>query len=396
MTTSIRKIKNYLLHTLFLPFWYTQKYLFKRKENVWIFGAWFGKKYADNPKALFQYVNKNAKDIKCIWISKDKNIINSLRNEGYEAYYYLELNGIYKTLTAKYAIVGSGKEDINSLFTNGIKWVQLWHGNPFKKIGLDDKYKNYDNFFQKRIVKNIFPFLYSFSYDIVTSNSQWFVEAFSTAFRIKNENILVTGNPRNDYLFSTTTESIIEQLNTRYKDPTYILYMPTFREGKEKKDLFRDYEFDEEAFENFLTKNNCVFLYKGHFVDNLPSISFNRFYQLKDTEVSEVNVLLKDTDILITDYSSVFFDFLLTQRPIIFAGFDLKEYLSGSRQMYYQFHETVPGPIANNWPQVLNELDKFLTGSDSFEDARKEKNLLFNTFQDQKNSQRAYLSLIKK
>jgi CDP-glycerol glycerophosphotransferase (TagB/SpsB family) len=104
----------------------------------------------------------------------------------------------------------------------------------------------------------------------------------------------------------------------------------------------------------------------------------------------DIYPLLKRVNILITDYSSVYFDFLLLDRPIIFAPFDLREFVSlDGQELFYDYDEVTPGPKATDWKGVLEFVERNLQ-CDDYKTQRKEICLRFNEFRDCKNSERVY------
>ena len=130
------RLLKYFLYTLFIPFWWIQR-LIPRNENIWVFGAWFGDRFADNPKALFNYINNNEPKYKTVWITRNKGLVSEMRKKDLLAYRANSLYGIYYILRASYVIVCNSKRDVNFLFINGAITVQLWHGIPMKKINRD-------------------------------------------------------------------------------------------------------------------------------------------------------------------------------------------------------------------------------------------------------------------
>ena len=151
--------------------------------------------------------------------------------------------------------------------------------------------------------------------------------------------------------------------------------------------------------EQFLESHNLVFVSKGHFVDKglvtINSRRNGRLIDLKEDEVSEINFMLKDADLLITDYSSAYFDYLLTERPIIFAAFDLANYLAGSREMYFEYEEVIAGPITRNWQQLYDALINIWNNKE-YKKLVRIKNKEFNKFQDSNNSKRVFEAIISK
>ena len=103
----------------------------------------------------------------------------------------------------------------------------------------------------------------------------------------------------------------------------------------------------------------------------------------------DIYPLVKFTDVLITDYSSIFFDYILLDRPVIFAPFDFKK-KKKKVGFFYNYFEIVCGPITRNWNEVANEIDKSLNGKDTFKDKRHEVKSEFNKFKDGKSSKRVF------
>lgn len=392
------KILKYILFLLFLPFWIAQ-YLIPRKKNIWVFGSWYGKKFSDNSKYLYLYILKNHPEIKTIWLTRDRNIKTEIRKTGGYAYYTNSIKGVYYSLMAKNIIISSGKKDVNYLFINGANKIQLWHGSPLKKIGLDDKFSNVNSFFQKRIVPVFFPFVCEFNYDYVISNAKCFSDIMASAFNVSTKQVIETGCPRNDIYYSKEASELNKKLRKKYKDCKLVYYLPTFRNHKEAKSLFNLDDFDRNKIELFLKEENIVFVNKGHYVDNnlyeTKNESTNRIINLSDEEVSDTSFLLKDADLLITDYSGVYFDFLLTERPLIFAAFDLDEYQNSSREMYFNYQDSIAGPVVKNWSELLENL-KTIWSEEQYVKLVKDKNLIFNKYHDSENSKRVYESILEK
>lgn len=133
-----------------------------------------------------------------------------------------------------------------------------------------------------------------------------------------------------------------------------IFYMPTFRESEI---LFFE-NFDRDDFQIFLEENNTLFCIKLH-----PKSKLNEeFRNIQSENIMVINkdadpyVFLKMADVLITDYSSIYFDYLLLDRPIIFFAYDLEEYLNDSREMYFDYDEFTPGEKVNNYHELKKSI----------------------------------------
>ena len=119
MTEVLRLISN----IIYIPFWHLLRG-FPRNPNLWVFGAWFGEKYTDNAKELFEYVTANDEAINAVWITRNKYIYNKLNQQNIKCYMNNSFKGIFICMRAKLFIFSSTKYDINPLLTNGATKIQ--------------------------------------------------------------------------------------------------------------------------------------------------------------------------------------------------------------------------------------------------------------------------------
>ncbi len=128
------------LSILIRPIFFLFSTIIPKNKKIWVFGAWFGMKYADNSKYLYKYVTANHKEIIAVWVCKDKRLVNELRNSHINAYYYCSLLGIWYQCRAGFIFVTHAiYSDLNTYCISPLtKRIQLWHGIPLKKIGYDD------------------------------------------------------------------------------------------------------------------------------------------------------------------------------------------------------------------------------------------------------------------
>jgi CDP-glycerol glycerophosphotransferase len=388
----ISKILKYAGYILMLPLWWFQRIL-PRDKKLWVFGAWYGLKYSDNARAMFEYVSENRKEINCIWLTRDPCIVAKLQSEGKKSAMIRSLKGIYYSIRAGFVIFSSGKLDVNPFFINGAKIVNTWHGVPMKKICLDDKFVS--NHLKLRAMKFLFPNLYEYNISNVVSTADLFTPIMGSAFGLSQNDVICSGYPRNDILYSSSIHPLIKDWNEKYQNPVKMFYLPTFRDLTKEFKPFENYGFNESLMNQFLSNSNSILISKGHFVDKEigGKSHSDRIIHLSDSQVDDLNFILKNIDILITDYSGVYFDFLLTQKKILFAPFDLDEYLNKHRELYFKYDEIICGPVAKNWEEVISGLNNLMQ-NDQFSNLRVEKNIFFNKFQDGKSSSRLYEELI--
>lgn len=344
--------------------------LVPRSQKICVFGAWLGKKYADNSKALFLEAQKH-KNLHAVWIAKDKEVVNQVRQEGYEAYTWLSLKGIWYQLRAKYAIITNGISDLKHAFLGNAIFINLWHGVPLKKIGYDDFYeKDWNNkkqIFRDKII-NV-----PLGKEYVVATSKTIAEIYQSAFRRSKEQILCLGQPRNDIFFMDATKPLFD-------GKKIILYAPTHRkEGKEKFDLTKIIQLDQ--LEEFCEKNNYYFLVKKHFYHSLENEDLSLYTHILDitNEAYDTQKLLMAADILITDYSSIYIDYLLLDRPIIFYYFDYQNYLQSDREMYFDYEKVTPGEKVNNFEGLIDSLNNICQnkGIDRKQERKEIRNLFY-------------------
>lgn len=387
---------------LFIPIYYFF-YLVPRDNKIWLFGSNMGKSFGDNPKYFYLYMNHiKDRDIRPIWISNIDDIIRTLRENGYEAYSIYSLKGIFFALRSGVYIFDHHTKDISFWLSGGAKKINLFHGIPLKKIHGDNKFdqvRNPSNFYAKvrwivRRIQNEQPNHY------YLATSVYVRDIFKGAFRTSIDKGIVCGYPRNDvffnnnYLINNKNLSIknIEVYNRldreKQNGKKTIMYMPTFRMSESN---FFDI-VNMELLNGFLENNNCVLLVKAHPMSILKEgfnhIEYENILNIDSAE--DPYLFLNLSDILITDYSSIYFDFLLTNRPIIFFAYDLKEYVSESRELYYDYNSITPGHKAENIDELIKALGYILSDNDEFEKERKDiLNIMFD-YNDGNSSERLY------
>lgn len=389
MIKGILLLVNWLWNALFIPFWHLQLVI-PRSKNIWILGAWYGTKYADNCRSLFEYINKSQKHITPIWLSKNREDIIYIRSLGYRAYYTNSVAGAIYSLRAKIIIFSSHKKDVNRYFLNGAILINLWHAAPFKKVekGITPT-KEY--LIKLKIYAVLLPWLnpYGIKHTIVLS--QFFIEKMQNDFGVTPGDIFISGFPRNDNLFTKTTSEIIRDIKQDFNKTKIIMYMPTFRDYNRAYNYFE--RFDFEKFEEHLERTNSVFLFKGHYASE-TKCDFSKYKRILDFDSyksnQELYILIKEVDVLITDYSSIFHDFLLLDRPILFTPFDLPKYLQSGRELHYTYDDAIPGVACKNWGEVHGELDLLSNNkSDYKKDIKYFKNK-YHKFQDGDSSKRVF------
>lgn len=358
--------------------------LFPRSKKICVFGAWLGDKFADNSKMLFLEAQER-KELLPVWIARQKDVVEEVRSLGYRSYTWFSPLGIWYQLRAKYAVMSNGISDFKHAFLGGAVFINLWHGVPLKKIGYDDYYeKNWDSkkqAFRDKIINVPLGKQY------VVATSETIGKIYESAFRVPKERILCLGQPRNDVFYQNsskaktkekakakTEEKTKEKTEEKKKQRKIILYAPTHRkEGKHKIKLSEI--LDLRVLNEFCEKNGYDFLVKKHFYhreEKEELQEYNRVFDITN-EICDTQELLMQTDILITDYSSIYIDYLLLDRPILFYDYDYEDYLREDREMYFEYDKVTPGQKVKNFEELAEALENIETNGTACQSAEREK-----------------------
>lgn len=361
----------------------------KRKANIWVFGAWMGNSYNDNPKELFEYVSQNCPNIKAFWVTKNKDVFDYLKARHFNVEMFSS-DGYYVLLkTAGLFVYNIYNADIveprDSQSIQDAIVLHTSHGMPIKKAYLDTpgvKKPSKIKLLKKELL-TITGFI-GRQYNICTSD--FFKPIIFSQFM--NKRILVEGTPRLDIMFSKKESEYISNLKKRF--PTgvkFILYMPTFRSAIDDGvpfSPFSQFGFDIKSMDEMLKRNNLVFLNKAHFYDNKIDNGFHseRFITIENTPTLDIYDILKDIDILATDYSSIYNDFCIINKPIILTPFDYSNYLKNFREFYYDYN-LWPSKKVYNWPDFIRAID-----SKDYWSLSEDRVKLFHKYRDGKTSER--------
>lgn len=306
-----------------------------KSKNILVFGDRGGIRFADNSRYLFFYLNKNHSEFRCIWITKNPEIYNLLKNLNYEVCFSNSIKGIYYCLIAKWHLFNFIEDDIHKIITTFSNSILLWHGVLPKKLNsINHKRNIVNNFIYKRIkkyfvypneklAKNIIDRFPKHKYDLLKSNLPRNIHLE------KNSETFLTNNE----------EKIIKEIVSSKKK--IYGYFPTWRE--DGLEIFRDIKnlHKLQNLNDALKKTNSIMLLKKHM--NSEKKDGNRRYnpeiekiimKLKNLDSfifadfdTDLNSILTKCDYLITDYSGVVFDYLYLKRPIILYVPDYEEFL---------------------------------------------------------------------
>ena len=345
--------------------------LIPKKKGMILFGSNEGQLYSDNSRALFEFIQTKQTHIQPIWITNNPDVYRQVRSK-YPRSVVLapSIKSAYYYLRSEQIVLSFGWQDMCKMPWLPSKYVnQLWHGVPLKKIGLlksqseikKDYGKTADLFIRNS--KNVNRFFIASEYE---------KKIHSAAFTISDDKFRITGNPRNDHLY---------MMSQKEKKPgRTILYTPTFRErgeglGKNSQVLIHP-EIDEEQMHNFLLENNANLIIRPHWITASHTFSSDRIECVNHEKEPDLHQLFKEADILVTDYSSAFIDWLILDRPVIFSPYDLQEY-TNKNGLLKDYAELVPPPICHTPIELFSSISEALGNPSTHTEQREEMKKIY-------------------
>lgn len=353
--------------------------IYPKDKNKILIGIPNASFYNDNSKYFFEFLcKKENKDFDFFLLTKNKKLFTKLRTKfGNHIIYAFSTQALLVYLKAKFVLLSNGNGDIFPFTPTNKKQIviNMWHAITFKNVGYLSKVN-----ISGKINLNL-------NYFLVCSETER--KRMMDAFRYPEETFITFGYPRNDIYFG-------QQKNQKTRDKkTTILYLPTFRDTA-PTEFFPFSDFDKKDLNRFLSKNNVEIIIKPHKRDStnqrlLDILKDNPNIKIKTSVINDIDIqqMLLECDILLTDYSSVYFDFLLLDRPIIYIPYDLEEY-KRERGLLYDFDEVTCGDKTLTQKQFIESIKNNLENPAKDELKRKEITERFHLYNDGKASERLF------
>jgi CDP-glycerol glycerophosphotransferase (TagB/SpsB family) len=294
-----------------------------------------------------------------------------LKKKGLKAYWILSLGGIISCLRARYYFFDCFTKDINHWLSRGAKKINLWHGEtPFKKSERDidnTRSRYYQLFHGSRLVRmalaTVMPWhLVRSEFYICTS--PFLACLTQSTFGADEADVIVTGYPRNDTFLqgggSRAEGALADLAKTLAEIPDrgkVLCYLPTFRD-----DGSAFIDFDWPAVEGILRQHGAILVYKLHPQDFGRHDLYQSDTVLHLPAETDIYCLLRFADVLITDYSGIYVDYLLLDRPIIHYVPDIEKFVSNSRSFYSGSDEMWAGPKATTFQELIVAVEDALNG----------------------------------
>ena len=374
----------------------------KRDYKIWIFGEWFGKKCSDNVMYFANYVAKYGdQNLKLFWLC-NYGVDTSGLNEKIEIVDRLSERAVALQRIAGVAFMNQGYDDFSDSGDNYLGnaiTVNLWHGVMWKKIGFDSFPSNLLSAFYINSVKKTKQFSF------FCSPSHIYKELFSRAFRIDIENAIDAGLPRNELFFDNkkimlAKEKLLMRLRemgmTFPDDLKIIAYMPTFRDGN--KNSFSFAEIHNVDLERTLVEHNCIIIQKAHEVNVNRGVGYGVEINKRVINIDNIlpQELLASSDVLVTDYSSCLFDYLLLDRPIIQFIYDYDYYRNSDRGLYYECDRVNCGAIVKDENSLIFAIKEGLMFPEKRQMNRERVKREFMTNESADNSRFIYETVVEK
>lgn len=341
---------------------YILSFLFPRNRSIWAFGSETG--FDGNSKYFMIDVVEHHPSIRPIWITKRRKEIQSLKQKGLEAYYSFSIKGIIMSLRASKYIVSGSLADINFYTSGGAKYIQLWHGIGIKCCLWNNKNSVFNT--KNKIVGFILRPSFYVRPDYILGASSMMNKHLASMFRVNQDVCRSTLYPRCEIFFREKRD--IENFVKRWESPEIIefieklktykkvfLYMPTFRDNN--PEFLEQQKWDLERLDNELKRINGLLIVKLH-PHMTSTLRFENYSSITEIKKNiDIYSILAFTHCLITDYSSVLYDYILMNgKEIIRYVPDLDEYISKSRDLLMDYKSNSVGVIASSFEELLSHI----------------------------------------
>ncbi len=321
-------------------------------EDLIVFESGLGTQYADSPRYLYEELVRRGDQRRKVWVYHRKLPGNNPRTKVVRR---LSPGYFWYLARAKYWVNNQNFPHYLRRRRNGV-FIQTWHGTPLKRMLLDlEQVHGRDEDYVARVNQAVRQ------WSVLLSPSPYATRAFRSAFGYRGP-VLEEGYPRNDVLAlgrrSDAGSTIRERLGLPH-GRRVVLYAPTFRDDQSTGTGRFGFELplDLEAFQRRFGADTVLLLRMHVLIANRLAIPESVAGCVRDVSgYPEVQELLLASDVLVTDYSSVLFDYAILRRPIVFYAYDLEHYRDTLRGFYLDYGPNLPGPVAQTEDELFDAL----------------------------------------
>ena len=370
---NLANIFRYVLLMILHGIYFVLHFFIQKNNNTLLFFS-TGHTFTDNLGLFHDFVLK-MDNAEAIILVRNKSLYNNLKLEFPNVFLMNSFMGLFQFLKHKKIIIDNGDARLfffpYYLHPNYQLIINLWHGIPLKKLGRSVVKRNEESLeiqFQ--------------TYSYFTVSSEFEKKLIHSCYTV-TEDIWVTGSPRNDEL---TKNNFALLQDYPFLNKKTILYAPTWREQGNKSAFFPFKDKDLVKLNKFLENQDAYLLLRGHreemkYLSDKNPMNFTRILAAHQDVFSEVQHLLPYVDVLLTDYSSIYLDYLLLNKPIIFMPYDIKEYTK-YRGFLFDYYKYSPGPKVNSQEDLIRELETSLNKPNNDASYRSEISDVFHKFKN--------------
>ena len=322
------------------------------KEDVIVFESFFGRSYSDNPKYIYEYIQRQYPGkYKCVWSVKGRFDVPY----GAKKVRRMSLAYAYYMSVAKY-FVFNVRQPVWFVKRPGMRFMETWHGTPLKKLFFDiDEIYSASPGVKERV------YIQGRDWDYFISPNAFSTRAFTSSFMYEKP-FLECGYPRNDILYAPDKEELAKGLREKLgipADKKTILYAPTWRDdefygaGEYKFEL----KLDMQKMKAALGEEYVILLRTHYYIADRLELTGMEGFAYNVSSYEDVSELYLISDVCITDYSSVFFDYANLRRPILFYTYDFEKYKNVLRGFYLDMEKDLPGPLLYDTDAVIERLN---------------------------------------
>jgi len=344
------KLKHYIMNEI-------------RDPQLVFFENNFGKSYGGQPKYIYEEMLKQGKAFRAIWVYQGKrlqNVPGTFKQvaRGSDEYFRYLARAKYWVNNIRFTVTSKPEDTI---------YLQTWHGSPLKRVGLDIEVSGPEAEAREHFLKE------SANWDYMLAQNEFSSKKFHKAFAVKGK-MLPYGYPANDVFYREDVDFKKESFHKEHNIPSdkkLILYAPTWRDDArigEGWSFSFDLELDLKKMREELGGEYHLLLRLHHLIADGLDISSCEDFVTDVSAIDDTANLLVVTDVLITDYSSIFFDFACSKRTMLFFMYDLEKYANELRGFYLDVHEDLPGPIIKDFNTLVEKLKNLEAVDEEYKD----------------------------
>ena len=366
-------------------FFFRTKY--KVDDKLILFEAYMGEQVSCSPKALYEEMKKDVryKNYIKVWALKNPQAYQILESDENTILVKHGSSEYYKYCAMAKCWITNSRMPRCLEVKPEQKYIQCWHGTPLKRLGYDIECYCGTKSATKEMRKTYR--MDAKRYSAILSPSAFCTEKLTSAFNLKalgKDNIFIQkGYPRNDFLYSYTPEDA-EQIKTKLsipKDKKVILYAPTYRENQHEAGAgyVYDLKIDFDRLLECLGEEYVILFRTHYFVSSRFDFEKYNGFIIDVSRYDDINHLYVVSDLLVTDYSSVMFDYANLKRPMIFYMYDMEEYKEDMRGFYIDLEE-LPGEIVQKEVELIQAIKETSQGSIKYHEKYQKFNSKYNPY----------------